>query len=532
MTMLCPNGHPNRAGAKFCSTCRAPLAPTSSMVCPTCRQVNPAGATFCAYCRTPLTTSPFFSTTLPVNTLLHGRYTIVRWVGGGGMGAVYEALDNRIAGRRVAVKELNTALVTDPQVSAMFQQEAQILAQLHHPNLPAVSDFFNEGGKQYLVMEFIEGRTLEKALEDNRAPFSEAQVVAIGSQLCDVLDYLHTRPVPVIFRDLKPANIMLDALNQVKLIDFGIARHYKPGRTSDTQHYGSAGYAPPEQYGRGQTDARSDIYALCVTLYHLLTRYDPALNPFALPPLRQLNPGVSPALDAIITRGMQPNPNQRWQSAREMRAALSQYRPAAQGAGVSTSRPTTRLILKVAELSNAQLAAAAVILLALVIAGAWFLAPVLVNYSLIWNNVDFIAIVAPLVFAAARRRYVTGAAHTLVAAVGSASVWLSVHHRAPLERIVIVALLTGIFVEGWLWLLDRVKGRTLDAWQREVAWLALMAVIATTALRVLIADPTYGLQVGLWIISALLGGLGWFIGDLIQQYLFLKQQGLRRMGHF
>jgi serine/threonine-protein kinase len=515
-------------------------------LCPNCRRPTPAGQQRCAYCGALLSgakdlasayTVPYIaSAILPPNALLHGRYTIARWVGGGGMGAVYEAWDNHIHGRRVAVKELNAATIPNPQdvyhIAQMFQQEAQMLAHLNHPNLPRVSDFFAEGSKQYLVMDFIIGRTLEKLLEENHAPLSEAQVVGIGIQLCNVLEYLHACQPPIIFRDLKPANIMLDNTNCIKLIDFGIARLYKPGKAADTSSFGSAGYAPPEQYGHGQTDARSDIYGLCVTLYHLLTRYDPALNPFALPPLRQLNPGVSPALDAIITRGMQPNANQRWQSAREMRTALSQYRPAAQGAGVSTSRPTTRLLLKVAELSNAQLAVGLALSLALVIASAWFLAPVLVEYSLIWDNVDFIAIIAPLVYAALRRRYVTGAAHALVAAVGSASVWMSVHHRAPLERIVIVALLTGVFVEGWLWLLARVKGRAPDAWQREVAWLALMAVIATAALRALIADPTYGLRVGLWIVSALLGGAGWFIGDLAQQYLFLKQQGFRRVGHF
>jgi len=530
MMVLCPNGHPNRAGAKFCSTCRAPLAPTSSMVCPTCRQVNPAGATFCAYCRAPLTTSPFFSTTLPVNTLLHGRYTIARWVGGGGMGAVYEALDNRIAGRRVAVKELNTALVTDPQVSAMFQQEAQILAQLHHPNLPAVSDFFNEGGKQYLVMEFIEGRTLEKALEDNRAPFSEAQVVAIGSQLCDVLDYLHTRPVPVIFRDLKPANIMLDALNQVKLIDFGIARHYKPGRTSDTQHYGSAGYAPPEQYGRGQTDARSDIYALCVTLYHLLTRYDPALNPFNLPPLQTLNPAVSPNLVQIISKGMHPDPNKRWQTARELGAALRQHQPGKVAGG--TSRITTRLILKAAELSPAQLAIAIALLVLTSVVGAWWLSPLLIRARWFWDNVDFVAIVAPLVYAAARKRYVTGLAHAGVTVAGSLAIWSALEREAPVEMILLGAALTGVLVEIWLALLGRVRGKGADPWLREVGWLALLAVIVTATLRVMTGTVSFGLNPILWFVSALLGTFGWFIGDLIQQYLFLKQQGLRRMGHF
>ncbi len=500
MMVLCPNGHPNRAGAKFCSTCR-----------------------------TPLTTSPFFSTTLPVNTLLHGRYTIVRWVGGGGMGAVYEALDNRIAGRRVAVKELNTALVTDPQVSAMFQQGAQMLTQLNHPNLPKVSDYFVEGSKQYLVMDFIIGRTLEKVLEDNRAPLSEAQVVGVGIQLCNVLEYLHACQPPIIFRDLKPANIMLDSANHIKLIDFGIARLYKPGKGTDTSPFGSVGYAPPEQYGRGQTDARSDIYALCVTLYHLLTRYDPALNPFNLPPLQTLNPAVSPNLIQIISNGMHPDPNKRWQTARELGAALRQHQPGKVAGG--TSRITTRLILKAAELSPAQLAIAIALLLLTSVVGAWFLTPILVNYPLIWGNLDFIALVAPLVFAATRRPYLPGIANALIGTVGAWIIWTRLGYETPWVYILVNAMFTGILIEVWLSLLERIKGHVADAWQRELAWLALLAVIVTVLWHG-IAGIGAMAQPGLWFVSALLGTFGWFIGDLIQQYLFLKQQGLRRVGHF
>lgn len=537
----CPNGHANRVGAKFCSTCRTPLMPTSSLLCPNCNRVNRAGANFCAYCHArlaPPSTTPFvFSTTLPVNSFLHQRYTIARWVGGGGMGAVYEAWDNRIQGRRVAVKEVNAATIPNPQevssVLAMFQQEAQLLAQLHHPNLPGVSDFFIEGNKQYLVMDFVEGRTLEKALEENRAPFSEAQVVSIGMQLCDVLDYLHTRPTPIIFRDLKPANVMLDATNRIKLIDFGIARSYKPGRASDTHQFGSPGYAPPEQYGQGQTDARSDIYALNVTLYHLLTRYDPALNPFNLPPLISLNPSLSPKLIEIINTGMLTDPSKRWQSVREMRNALNQFRPT--GGTVKpggSSRITTRLILKAAELSPTRLGAAIGAILIGIILAAWLFTPTLSRIPWIWDNADFIALVAPLAYAATRKRFVAGIAHTTVATFGGIAVWSSLGYTPPVPTLLAVGLTAGAFAELWLALLPKIRGTGADPWQREVGWLAVMAVIVATVGRVVLVSPAFGLSPTMWIFSALIGALGWFLGDLVQQYLFLRQRGFRRVGYF
>lgn len=205
MIQPCPNGHLNRPGARFCRICGAAVggAPAPAF-CPHCRRPNLAGQPRCAYCGARLAsahTVPYIaSAILPPNALLHSRYTIARWIGGGGMGAVYEAWDNHIHGRRVAVKELNAATIPNPQdlqhIMQMFQQEAQMLAHLNHPHLPRVSDFFIEGSKQYLVMDFIVGRTLEKVLEDNRAPLSEAQVIGIGIQLCNVLEYLHACQPP------------------------------------------------------------------------------------------------------------------------------------------------------------------------------------------------------------------------------------------------------------------------------------------------------------------------------------------------
>jgi len=263
---------------------------------------------------------------LSANTQLAGRYIILKKIGQGGMAAVYQAADSRIPGKWWAVKEMSDAAIADPQAKQQavqrFQQEAQMLALLNHPNLPNVSDYFSEAGRQYLVMEFIEGETLQALLDRHTGPLSERQVVDWGVQLCDVLDYLHSQQPPIIFRDLKPANIMLDKGGRVKLIDFGIVRHFNPAKASDTIPFGSPGYAPPEQYGKGQTDASSDIYALGATLHQLLTGHDPAQTPFQFPPISSLNPLVSPDVEQAVMRALEQSPAARWPSAREMRQAL------------------------------------------------------------------------------------------------------------------------------------------------------------------------------------------------------------------
>ena len=200
--------------------------------------------------------------------------------------------------------------------------------QLKHPNLPDVSDFFEEHGKAYLVMEFIEGRTLAKVQDDAGGPLDEQLVMGWALQLCDVLSYLHTQPQPIVFRDLKPSNVMVTKNGQVKLIDFGIARVFKSTAAKDTTTLGSRGYAPLEQYGRGQSDARSDIYALGATLYDLLTNTVPAdaptrrVNPLAFEEPRQLNPAISNGTGNIILKAMAEESKDRYQSALEMFQAI------------------------------------------------------------------------------------------------------------------------------------------------------------------------------------------------------------------
>ncbi len=267
---------------------------------------------------------------LAPGTFLQSRYRIVRTLGVGGMGAVYLAQDMRLANRPVAVKELipdpSASPAEQAQAQQQFQWEASTLASLDHPNLPRVSDHFTEGGKHYLVMDYVDGETLEDII--NRTPGFplESQVLNWAMQLCDVLTYLHSRQPPVIFRDLKPGNIMIDRSGTVKLIDFGIARLFKPGKTTDTLKMGTMGYAPPEQYaGRGQTDVRSDIYSLGATLHHLLTRRDPTQHPpfsFNTTPPRSLNPAVSPHVEATIMKALAHDRAQRFQTASEMKQSL------------------------------------------------------------------------------------------------------------------------------------------------------------------------------------------------------------------
>lgn len=240
------------------------------------------------------------------------------------MGCVYAVSDERQAGAVAALKEIDLAAI-DPaeqqEAIADFRREATLLHTLSHPNLVKVIEYFSDGGKEYLVMEYVRGETLDAHLR--QGPRTEARVLPIALQLCDVLDYLHSRTPPIIYRDLKPSNAMIDAATgAVKLIDFGIARFYKPGKQKDTKMMGTPGFAPPEQYGQGQTDARSDIFALGATLHVLLTDYDVEQTPWNYPPVTALNPQVSPALERIICRATEMHVARRYQSVAELRSAL------------------------------------------------------------------------------------------------------------------------------------------------------------------------------------------------------------------
>lgn len=266
---------------------------------------------------------------LDAGTTLKGRYRIVRLVAGGGMAWVYEVEETHPdGGRRTwAMKELRADgddTHTLEEGRRLFEQEANILVRLDHPNLPRVSAFFEERGRVYLVMEFIQGCSLEKRLEQANAPILEGQVVDWAIQICEVLTYLHTRPQPIIFRDLKPSNVMVTPEGRVKLIDFGIARTYKLGKRKDTITMGSENYAAPEQWGKAQTDARADIYSLGATMYHLLANVPPlpTFVPTPRVPIGQYNPAVTERTVAFVDKCMATDREQRYASAEEARQEL------------------------------------------------------------------------------------------------------------------------------------------------------------------------------------------------------------------
>jgi serine/threonine protein kinase len=255
---------------------------------------------------------------------LAGRYLIGKKVGEGGMAAVYQATDTR-SNETVAIKEMSQDGLTPQEVKESldaFRFEADTLMRLRHPNLPRVYAHFFEGARHYLVMEFIDGQTVEQRLIDAKGSLPETEVMGWAEQLCSALNYLHMQRPPIIFRDLKPSNVMVTRAGKVKLIDFGIARVFAPGRTRDTQILGTPGFAPPEQYGKAQTDARADVYALGCTIYQLLSNYDPATTPFALPPLNTRNAKVSPHIQLAIERATKLDRDQRFQTVADFEQAL------------------------------------------------------------------------------------------------------------------------------------------------------------------------------------------------------------------
>lgn len=266
-------------------------------------------------------------------TILQGRYRILHQLGQGGMGAVYEAVDERLD-TTVALKE---TLFTDERLRKQFEKEARLLARMHHPALPRVSDHFSENSGQFLVMQFIAGDDLSEMLAHRRGPFPADQVLTWADQLLDALDYLHTQEPPIIHRDIKPQNLKLTARGQVILLDFGLAK----GQVSEVSRVTTSAsifgytpnYAPLEQVQGLGTDVRSDIYSLSATLYHLITGVKPpdALTRAAaivngqsdpLMPANEVQQTVSPQLAALLQRGMAQNREQRFSSAAQMRKAL------------------------------------------------------------------------------------------------------------------------------------------------------------------------------------------------------------------
>lgn len=276
----------------------------------------------------------------PDGTVLRDRYRLTTVVGQGGMGNVYRAEDLRLPGRLCAIKEVRPDPHLTPelrtQAHQQFLQEASILAQLDHPNLPKVSDFFSDDNRDYLVMDYVPGSDLRQLLAESHAlgqNLEQGTVLAWARQIVDALSYLHRQSPPIVHRDIKPGNIKLTPDNRIKLVDFGLVKLLAPddARTiTVVQGRGTALYTPLEQYGgdSGHTDVRTDIYALGATLYHLLTDFPPPdaktrfLNPRALRPPSQANARISPYVAEAVLWAMEMHPDDRPQSIEQFADAL------------------------------------------------------------------------------------------------------------------------------------------------------------------------------------------------------------------
>jgi len=286
--------------------------------------------------------------------ILNGRYEIVRRIGGGGMGAVYLAKDRNLGEAPRAVKEMIESHIDETQhekAIADFKRESLLLTELEHPSIPTVYDYFYDEPSErfYLVMKFIPGSDLSSRLRSSQAGrIDELTVTEWGIQVADVLEYLHTRPQPIIYRDLKPANLMIDSNNnRIMLIDFGIARWVNKKEKGVTA-VGTMGYAPPELFS-GQADPRVDIYSLGATLFHLVTGSDPQDNPLLIfdftknPRPRQINPGLSSEMERLLIRTVEYKPEHRFQSGAELRTALAAHLEKLRSGQVSYGAPAVEL---------------------------------------------------------------------------------------------------------------------------------------------------------------------------------------------
>ena len=257
---------------------------------------------------------------------IDNKYEILKEIGRGGMSTVYLAMDKRL-NKQWAVKEIKK-VANDANNEIVVQSllaEANLMKRLDHPALPRIVDIIDDGELIYIIMDYIEGESLDKILLNGGAQTQDV-VIEWAKQLCDALRYLHRQNPPIIYRDMKPSNVMLKPEGKLKMIDFGIAREYKEHNVADTVSLGTKGYAAPEQFGgRGQTDPRTDIYCLGVTLYHLVTGHNPAEYPYEIYPIRKWNPSLSPGLEKIILKCTQNNPSDRYQNCDELMYALEHY---------------------------------------------------------------------------------------------------------------------------------------------------------------------------------------------------------------
>ena len=337
--MFCPDcGLKNRSGAKFCRTCGKNLKNLPGFTSsdsddkksqpsavspgkPPLKKSSPQSQAAIPAVVPPIPDmSSLPSGLLQVGDMIDRRYKVTSHIATGGMGAIYKGEDTRLQ-TVVAIKEMIDFFQTEEEKNyaiKRFREEALLLADIRHPNIPRVTDNFIENGKYYLIMDFVEGKSAEKVLKENSGRgLPEDRILKWAIQTCDVLDYLHTLNPPIIYRDMKPSNVMILDDDRVMLVDFGIARHFSPRRPGTM--IGTHGYAPPEQY-KGNTEPRSDLYALAATLHHLLSGNDPTKGvPFNFKPIRQWRPDVSEGMEKILSCALENLPDRRFATAGEMK---------------------------------------------------------------------------------------------------------------------------------------------------------------------------------------------------------------------
>ena len=325
----------------------------SPIYCSECGAQNIPGARFCVVCghviHSPVEPAPHSTVSssatglLPQDSRLNKRYRIGKLVGSGGMGAVYIAEDTTYGDRLVAIKEMRQSSLSPQEreiAAEQFKVEAIMLARLRHPSLPSIYDHFLQDNRWYLVMDFIEGETLDERLR--RTPGKKLpppDVIDISIQLCKVLDYLHKRQPPVVFRDLKPSNVMLTPEGHLYLIDFGIARIFKPGQAKDTKAYGSIGYSAPEQFDREQTTIQADIYSLGITMHEMLAGSTPARTPFSMPRLSFPDQPALARLAALIRQMIEMDKDKRPASMATVSQELESIKDELRHATIAPSTP-------------------------------------------------------------------------------------------------------------------------------------------------------------------------------------------------
>ncbi|CBK73083.1 Serine/threonine protein kinase [Butyrivibrio fibrisolvens 16/4] len=262
---------------------------------------------------------------LEIGSVIDNKYKILNKIGQGGMSIVYLAMNER-ANKQWAIKEIRKDAAAASEINmASIKTETEMLKNLSHPNLPSIVDIIDYEDSILIVMDYVEGNTLSKAVNEY-GPQPQEYVIEWAKQLCDVLGYLHSQNPPIIYRDLKPGNIMLKPDGTIVLIDFGTARQYKEENLEDTTCLGTRGYAAPEQFGgHGQTDARTDIYCLGTTMYHLVTGKNPSEPPYEIRNIRYWNQALSKGLEQIISKCTQLDPEKRYQSCKEVLFALEHY---------------------------------------------------------------------------------------------------------------------------------------------------------------------------------------------------------------